>query len=169
MHMAHTLLTLVHTAKQPQIHHKVEGLHQESIRLSLFSWKNYFEYLEMSVSQARVSCPGATKQTCMYVSSVLLQSCIKSKSKLLYDWRFTANQSVLGQTPWEPRPETFFSTEPLRSQSYVSSSLTRGWVCLLWKGLPFVKCTYRTYSMLLKILPCALYTSPLPVQVLESR
>jgi hypothetical protein len=28
---------------------------------------------------------------------------------------------------------------------------------------------YRTYSMLLKILPFALYTSPLPVQALQSR
>jgi hypothetical protein len=27
--------------------------------------------------------------------------------------------------------------------------------------LVFVKCTYRTYSMLLKIFPCVLYTSPL--------
>jgi hypothetical protein len=28
---------------------------------------------------------------------------------------------------------------------------------------------YRTYSMLLKILPCALHTSPLSVQALQSR
>jgi hypothetical protein len=34
---------------------------------------------------------------------------------------------------------------------------------------PFVKCTYRTYSMLLKILPFALYISPLSVQALQSR
>jgi hypothetical protein len=33
----------------------------------------------------------------------------------------------------------------------------------------FVKCTYRTYSMLLKILSCAIYTSPLSVQALQSR
>jgi hypothetical protein len=30
---------------------------------------------------------------------------------------------------------------------------------------PFVKCMYRTYSMLLKILPFALHTSPLSVQL----
>jgi hypothetical protein len=45
-------------------------------------------------------------------------------------------------------------------------SLMRRWVCLLWIGFAFVKCTYRTYSMLLKILPFALYTSPLSVQAL---
>jgi hypothetical protein len=39
--------------------------------------------------------------------------------------------------------------------------LTRRWVCLLWIGFVIVKCTYRTYWMLFKILPCVLYTSPL--------
>jgi hypothetical protein len=34
---------------------------------------------------------------------------------------------------------------------------------------PFAKCMYHTYSMLLKIFPCALYTSPLSVQALQSR
>jgi hypothetical protein len=34
---------------------------------------------------------------------------------------------------------------------------------------PFVKCTYRTCSMLLKVLPFALYTSPLSVQCLHSK
>jgi hypothetical protein len=33
---------------------------------------------------------------------------------------------------------------------------------------PFVKCTYRTYSMLWKILPLELYTSPLSIQPLQS-
>jgi hypothetical protein len=33
----------------------------------------------------------------------------------------------------------------------------------------FSKCTYRTYSMLLKILPFALNTSPLSVQALQNR
>jgi hypothetical protein len=33
---------------------------------------------------------------------------------------------------------------------------------------PFVKCTYRTYTVLLKILPFALYTSPLSIQALQS-
>jgi hypothetical protein len=40
---------------------------------------------------------------------------LKSKFKLLYDWRFTANQFVLASTPWDPRPEISFPTEPLGS------------------------------------------------------
>jgi hypothetical protein len=39
----------------------------------------------------------------------------------------------------------------------------------LWIGFAFVKCTYRIYSMLLKILPFALLTNPLSVQALHSR
>jgi hypothetical protein len=39
----------------------------------------------------------------------------KSKTNLLYDWRFTANQFFLASTPWHSRPETSsFSTEFLR-------------------------------------------------------
>jgi hypothetical protein len=30
---------------------------------------------------------------------------------------------------------------------HVTSSLTRGWVCLSWIGFAFVKCTYCTYSI----------------------
>jgi hypothetical protein len=33
---------------------------------------------------------------------------------------------------------------------------------------PFVEFTHRTYGLLLKILPCALYKSPLSVEALES-
>jgi hypothetical protein len=50
----------------------------------------------------------------------------------------------------------------------ITSSLTRGFVCLLWTSFAFVKCTYSTYSMLLKILPCTLYISPLAFQALQS-
>jgi hypothetical protein len=35
--------------------------------------------------------------------------------------------------------------------------------------LPFVKCTHRTYSLLLKVLAFALHTSPLSVQAFQSR
>jgi hypothetical protein len=54
------------------------------------------------------------------------------KSKPLYDWRFTANQIVLAPTPWDSRPETFFQLNTCSYSPYVTSSLTRGWVCLLW-------------------------------------
>jgi hypothetical protein len=37
------------------------------------------------------------------------------------------------------------------NSSYVTSSLTRRCFCLLWYAWPFVKGTFHTYSMLLKI------------------
>jgi hypothetical protein len=72
------------------------------------------------------------------------------------------------QTAWGSRPE-IFQLNPCGHSPYVTSSLTRGRVCVLWIGFAFVKCSYRTYGMLLKILPCALHTNPLSVQALQSR
>jgi hypothetical protein len=94
----------------------------------------------------------------------------KSESELHYDWRFNANQFVLllsslRLTTWD----FFLQLNPCGHSPYVTSSLTRKWVCLLWICFAFVKCTYRTYSMLLKILPCALHINPLSVQASESR
>jgi hypothetical protein len=45
----------------------------------------------------------------------------------------------------------FFQLNPWGHSLYVIPSMTQGWVCLLWIHFAFVKCTYRTYSMLLKI------------------
>jgi hypothetical protein len=77
------------------------------------------------------------------------------------------------QAPWGSRPVTFFFFKWTHAVivRYVTSSLRRRWVCLSWICLAFVKCTYRICSMLLKILPFALYTPtiPLSVQVLQSR
>jgi hypothetical protein len=73
-----------------------------------------------------------------------------SESRLLYDWRFTANQFFLAPSPLSI---TTRDTEICGHNPYVTSSLTRRWVCLLWICLSYVKCTYRTYSVLLKILP----------------
>jgi hypothetical protein len=53
----------------------------------------------------------------------------KSKSNLLYDWQFTANQFVLASNPWDSRPE-FFQLNLCGNSPYVTSSLTRRWVCL---------------------------------------
>jgi hypothetical protein len=63
----------------------------------------------------------------------------------------------------------YFQLNLCSHNPYVRSCLMRGWVCLLWIGFTFVKCTYCTYSMLLKILAFAVYTSPLSVQALQSR
>jgi hypothetical protein len=50
----------------------------------------------------------------------------------------------------------FFWLERCGHSPYVTFSLTRRWGCLLWIAWPFVKCTYRTYSMLLNIFPSPL-------------
>jgi hypothetical protein len=63
----------------------------------------------------------------------------------------------------------FFQLNPYGHNPCVTSSLTRGWDCLFWICLAFVKCTCRTYSMILKILPFTVYTHPLTVQALQCR
>jgi hypothetical protein len=75
----------------------------------------------------------------------------------------------LSAKPLENHDHRFFQLNPRGYSTYVTSSLTRKWGWLLWICLAFVKCMYRTYSMLLKILPFALHTSPMSVQALQSR
>jgi hypothetical protein len=72
-------------------------------------------------------------------------------------------QSVcLEAKPLETYDQIFFTTEHLRSIVLIEHPLWRedGFVSYecAW---PIVKCSYRTYSMILKIFPFALYTSPL--------
>jgi hypothetical protein len=57
---------------------------------------------------------------------------VKSKSKLLYDWRFTVNQFVLASGPLRLTTRFFFQLNSCGNSPYVTSSLTRRWVCLLW-------------------------------------
>jgi hypothetical protein len=81
-----------------------------------------------------------------------------SKSKSLYDWRFTANQFVLARSSLRFTIRDFFlRLNPCGQSPHVTSSPTKGWVYLLWICLSFFKCSYLTYSMLLKILASALY------------
>jgi hypothetical protein len=68
----------------------------------------------------------------------------------------------LASSTLRPTTRDFFPNNPFCNSPYVTSSLTWRWACLLY-AWPFVKCTYRTYSMLLKILPCALYASPVSI------
>jgi hypothetical protein len=57
-------------------------------------------------------------------------------------------QSVLAPRSLRLTTRDFFlQLNPFGHSPYVTSSLTRRWVCLLWIGFPFVKCTYRTYSI----------------------
>jgi hypothetical protein len=55
-----------------------------------------------------------------------------SESELLYDWRFTANQFVLATSPLRLTKSNFiFQLNTCGYSPYVTSSLTRGWVCRL--------------------------------------
>jgi hypothetical protein len=73
------------------------------------------------------------------------------------------------QASSDSQPEFSFASDTYGHSPYVTSSVTRGWGCLLWIFLAFVKGTYRTCSMLLNILPFAQYISPLSVHALQSR
>jgi hypothetical protein len=55
----------------------------------------------------------------------------KSESELLYDWQFTANQFVLAPSPLRPTANIFFPLNTCGYSPYVTSSLTRRWVCPL--------------------------------------
>jgi hypothetical protein len=92
----------------------------------------------------------------------------KSKSKLLYDCRFTANRFVMASNPLRPKTRDFFRLNPLGNGPYVTSSLTIRWVCLLWVCL-WSSLHFAYITCYCKILPFALHTSPLSVQALESR
>jgi hypothetical protein len=83
----------------------------------------------------------------------------KSKSKLLYDWLFTANQNVLSSSPLRPTTRNFFpQLNPCGISPYVTSSLMRRWVCLLWICLAFRQVLNRSS------LPGSLYTLPVTME-----
>jgi hypothetical protein len=64
--------------------------------------------------------------------STELHSDSKSESELLYDWQFTANQFVLATSPLRLTTSNFFfQLNTCGYSPYVTSSLTRGWVCRL--------------------------------------
>jgi hypothetical protein len=94
----------------------------------------------------------------------------QSHCELLYDWRFTANQFILESSLLRLTTSDFlFCNWTLVVRPCVTSSLKRGWVCVLWMYLAFVKCKYRTYSTWLKTLPFSLCKTPMSVQALQSR
>jgi hypothetical protein len=104
----------------------------------------------------------------------LFTACLQTNSRLSQNY-FTTGvlppiSSTWCQAPLDSRPEIFlWHLNPYGHTSYVTSCLTRGWACVLWIAFVLVKRTYTTYSILLKNLPFALYTSPLSVQALQSK
>jgi hypothetical protein len=56
----------------------------------------------------------------------------ESESELLYDWRFTANQFISAPSPLRLTASNFnFQRNTCGYSPYVTSSLTRGWICRL--------------------------------------
>jgi hypothetical protein len=53
----------------------------------------------------------------------------QTESALLYDCRFTANQFVWATSPLTLTTSIFFQMNTCGHSPYVTSSLTRGWVC----------------------------------------
>jgi hypothetical protein len=106
-------------------------------------------------SQATDCQPRVASTVCRWL--VLTSPCLRLR---LAVYRLSVR---LGAKPLQTHDQRFFFFLQLNTcdnSPYVTSSLSRRWVCLSWIDFAFVKCTYRTYSMLLKTLPCALYKIP---------
>jgi hypothetical protein len=58
----------------------------------------------------------------------------ESESELLYDWRFTANLFVLAPSPLRVTARIFYQLNTCGPSPYITSSLTRGWVCHSFSG-----------------------------------
>jgi hypothetical protein len=84
----------------------------------------------LSVASYDSQCYGGGIRTCLHAGTAT-NSMSKSKSVLLYHWKFTANQFVLASSPLRPTTRDFFRLNFCGHSPYVTSSLTRGWVCHL--------------------------------------
>jgi hypothetical protein len=60
-----------------------------------------------------------------------LKSESESESELIYDWRFTTNKFVLAPCPLRFMARFFSQLNTYGHSPYITSSLTRGWVCHL--------------------------------------
>jgi hypothetical protein len=66
------------------------------------------------------------------VMSLTLHWLTELKSKLLYDRLFTANEFIFAPSPLKPTTRDFFQLNLCGRSPYVTSSLTREWIRLLW-------------------------------------
>jgi hypothetical protein len=69
--------------------------------------------------------------------------------ELVYDWRFTANQSVLATSPLRFTTNIIFHLNTCGHSHYVTFSLTRGWACRLQLLLALailVRARYRAWG-----------------------
>jgi hypothetical protein len=90
---------------------------------------------QCSLRYCPANIPHLFSASLVELKSQLTQS--ESKSNLLCDWRFTASQFVLMSSPWSPTTRDFFYLNPSGNSPYLTSSLTRRWVCRLWICLAF--------------------------------
>jgi hypothetical protein len=75
-------------------------------------------------------------------------ACVINRVRISYFTTDGLTPVHLGANPLEAHDQSFFlRLNPCGHSPYVTSSLTRGWVCLLWIGFAFVKYTYRTYNI----------------------
>jgi hypothetical protein len=94
----------------------------------------------------------------------------ESKSRLHYDWAVYRKEFLLASSPLRPTNRDFFLNFTLAVIVLMSHPLWRE--NLLFScgyAWPFVKCKFRTYNMILKILIFTLHTTALSVLALQSR
>jgi hypothetical protein len=108
--------------------------------VSIFRW-NYLSWAQSIEPYLRMPAPKS-----------------RSKSELLYNWWFTANQFILATGSLRAMTRDFFQLNSCCDSPYVRSSLMKRWVCILWICLAFCQ-VYISHSILLKILPFALHRS----------
>jgi hypothetical protein len=93
-----------------------------------------FPFLWVSEMFPCLSYQLVTSHNCNYQLSLNYS---KSESDLLHNWRFTADKFVSAPNHKRIRATDIFQLNPWGNSPYVTSSLTRTWVCLLWIGLHF--------------------------------
>jgi hypothetical protein len=153
---------------------------QSAVISLLSAWTIYILHVYAIYTRPR-SVQAQYSRLCLIISSssyngslvILLVLCLAagtvSESKSFYDWRFTAHQFFLASSSLRPTTRDDFKWT-LAVKVLMQHPLWREDGSPSYEYIwPFVKCTFRTYSMLLKNIPVALYTNPLSVQDFQSR
>jgi hypothetical protein len=98
-------------------------------------FNNRFPVMDVNTGDSSASCSQVlpvwriSRNCTISIPSISWKS--ESEPELLYDWRFTANQFVLTPSPLRPTNSIFFLQNICCYSPYVTSSLTRRWVCRL--------------------------------------
>jgi hypothetical protein len=107
--------------------------HAKSSRSSLVvSWQRIYKpHCNFSTHKIFKSHAKSSFHRLTFKSQLNSQSASESESQLLYDWRFTANQFILATSLLRLTTSNFFHLNTWGHRPYITSSLTRGWVCRL--------------------------------------